>query len=377
MYSFIKDEGIEKLCENVDNKFAIIDKRVDDIFQQLGNLAETYEKKKEKKEELKEENHEAKVPNAGPAKVNKKKKKTSKHQVAWVGTSLSKGLNKNKFEKDLDVELTFVKAYCIKEEGRYPKSNFEAIVPETMRNGSIDTLVLETGSIEITNIDVNRAMMNTERDISEYKNEWFEKMEEASKSLFKIAEDCVQKDENLQVIIVKRPQRFDRSSQDILGIKPKLSEYANKVYDQCLLKTSKPGNIHLVELDLIQNSSHLKQIVYGHQKDDNYDGIHFVGAGSSRHLTYRAIQSISKVIRKPNQTKKLNSFSRARVLPARKKPQQTNHSNNNYSQTNQGQSARAGHSGRSDRFYSDVLKGNSTKNTDYSYLFLLKTSTTR
>lgn len=75
-----------------------------------------------------------------------------KLRVTWVGTSLSKALNRKKFENDADVELTVVKAYCIKEEGLYKKTNFQATVPEIVKNGSADTIVLQTGSIEITNI---------------------------------------------------------------------------------------------------------------------------------------------------------------------------------------------------------------------------------
>ena len=63
------------------------------------------------------------------------------------------------------------------------------MVPQTIKDDNTDTLVMEAGSIEITNIDVNKAMMNTDKDIEESKKEWFELVEESSKSLFKIAED--------------------------------------------------------------------------------------------------------------------------------------------------------------------------------------------
>ena len=53
----------------------------------------------------------------------KKKKKQSskrrKYKISWVGTSLSKALDKRKLEKDVDAEVSIEKAYCIKEEGRF------------------------------------------------------------------------------------------------------------------------------------------------------------------------------------------------------------------------------------------------------------------
>ena len=39
-----------------------------------------------------------------------------KTNVAWVGTSISKQLDRNKFERDLNNNLKFHTAYCIKDE---------------------------------------------------------------------------------------------------------------------------------------------------------------------------------------------------------------------------------------------------------------------
>ena len=45
----------------------------------------------------------------------KKKTKSAKTRVTWIGTSLSRGLEKEKFEKDTETKLTVRKAYCVKE----------------------------------------------------------------------------------------------------------------------------------------------------------------------------------------------------------------------------------------------------------------------
>ena len=49
------------------------------------------------------------------------------------------------------------RAYCIQEEenARFKNSNFKAIVPEVVKKECPDILVMQTGSIEITNITVN------------------------------------------------------------------------------------------------------------------------------------------------------------------------------------------------------------------------------
>ena len=65
-----------------------------------------------------------------------------KHKITWVGTSLSKPLDKKKFEHDAEVNLTVKKAYCIRAEGRFKEANFTAIVPELVKKGGIDSMVL-------------------------------------------------------------------------------------------------------------------------------------------------------------------------------------------------------------------------------------------
>ena len=46
---------------------------------------------------------------------------------------------------------------------------------------------------------------------------------------------------------------------------------------------------------------YLKDIIFGKSTNSNYDGLHAVGEGGSRHITYRAVQKISQKITKPSQ----------------------------------------------------------------------------
>ena len=93
-------------------------------------------------------------------------KRKESETVAWIGTSISKALDKNKFKNDNKVKLKIVKAYGITEDEktpfprdafRFPSKNFKAVVPEVLEDENINTVILQTGSIEITNIKVNEA----------------------------------------------------------------------------------------------------------------------------------------------------------------------------------------------------------------------------
>ena len=155
-----------------------------------------------------------------PVNVRNKKKK-----ISWIGTSLSKAQNKNKFEQDLNVDLSVSRAYCIKEgeKAKYKKENFEEIVPKVIVKEEPDILVLQTGSIEITNIEVNEALMDQDSSLVEYKKIWFDKVEQDSKNLFEIAQAALKNRNSLdKVVILKRLPRHGRSSSDFFSIKSEL-----------------------------------------------------------------------------------------------------------------------------------------------------------
>jgi hypothetical protein len=157
-----------------------IDKQKKEVFISTPKTQKPQKKEEGTDKKCEEEQSTKKEENV--QKPRKEKRKNSPQTIAWIGTSISKALDRNTFENDTNVKLKFVKAYGIKEETavsypkdpfRFPDTNFKKIVPEVLEEADVDTLVMETGSIEITNIKVNDAMMDTTKDIEEYKKEWF------------------------------------------------------------------------------------------------------------------------------------------------------------------------------------------------------------
>ena len=210
----------------------------------------------------------------------------SKQNITWIGSSVSKVLKKEKLEKELNANVS------IEEEKRF-KENLKNVVPETLRKEDTDILVLESSSIEITDIEVEKAVNDGAKSITEYQKEWYMEAEKSSENLFSIAEDAIAGDCNLNVIIVKRLPRFDRKSKDMLGIKSKLSKFANHVYDQLWLKRGSPTRIHVVDLNLdCEEYPYLKETIFGKPSNPDYDGIRLIGPGASRQLNYRAVQTI-------------------------------------------------------------------------------------
>ena len=241
--------------------------------------------------------------------------------------------------------------------------NFRAVVPNVVENDDVDTLVLQTGSIEITNIDVNKAVMDTKKQIEEYKSDWFRKVEKDSSNLFSVAEAALKQSKGLKkVIIIKRLPRFDRSRDDILGIKSQLSNYANMCYDQIWLRKGQPENIVIASLNGFESSGYLRNIIYVKPSSPSYDGIHFRGLHGARHISYRAVQMIKSVIplksvRKcENTANKRNISSRAQYKARHVRTNQRK-ANHDPSQSGTGSNDNQSSGGYQDVRYSDVVSG--------------------
>ena len=92
-----------------------------------------------------------------PSKPNYSCENKPVENVLWFGTSISKSLDKNRIENDLNINLKIVRAYGIECENnqRFPHMNFTDTVPKALVNENPDAIVLQGGSIEITNNDVS------------------------------------------------------------------------------------------------------------------------------------------------------------------------------------------------------------------------------
>jgi hypothetical protein len=120
------------------------------------------EQRKQVERKQKENNHRGKNQEELIVAENKQVE-----NVVWIGTSVSYVLDKKKFQNDTKTNLKNVKAYGIKAEAnqRYPELNFTKIVPKVVKNENPDAIVMQTGSIEIPNIDVKKALMDPSKSI--------------------------------------------------------------------------------------------------------------------------------------------------------------------------------------------------------------------
>ena len=174
---FIKDSFVQ-VSSDMKECLGNSKKETEAGLQKHDDKIEEYLDKAVKKANQEVEDSKIKKESVIKTRIVPKKSKNSKLNVAWVGTSISNVLDHKKFEKDTNTNVNIVEAYGISEESqatfpnhtiRFPHKNFENIVPEVLDSHEVDVLVLEAGSMEISNIKVNEAMMDTSKDIENYK----------------------------------------------------------------------------------------------------------------------------------------------------------------------------------------------------------------
>ena len=75
-------------------------------------------------------------------------------EVLIVGTSITNNLDKRVCVEATDLNIDIATAYTIDADidAKYREKNFMRIVPEKLKKKKYDTLVLQGGSIEITNL---------------------------------------------------------------------------------------------------------------------------------------------------------------------------------------------------------------------------------
>ena len=241
--------------------------------------SETYAKKAAKKDDRK-----------SSQKSNNQRKPEDKDcppsQILWVGDSHSNSLDRNAFENLTNTKVDIAIAYTADSDAdaRYPERNLIKIVPERLSNKKYDTLVLQGGCNEISNVNVNQNFKPEDVKL------WEEKVHRSRTKIFQIAEESLERNKDLKkVIIVASLPRYDPEDRDPLAIKAKLNHYGNSVYTSLWMQKGCPANISIQDQKL-DCQGELRDKRFGNPAEQNlngkpWDGIHLRGKLGPRHYT--------------------------------------------------------------------------------------------
>ena len=223
---------------------------------------------------------------------NHKNEEFSPNNILMVADSHSYNLDRNIFENNTKTKLDMAIAFTVDEDvdAKYRSRNFLKVVPERLGKKKYDTLIMQAGSNEISNINLESPSLNI--------TQWEKKVEESREKVFQLAQKSLKSNPSLKkVLIVKSLPRYDPSTLDPSSIKSKLNKFGNTVYDRLWLKSGCPNNIHIVDQQM-DCQGPLREKRFGNpgsvgQDGKPWDGIHMRGKMAAKHYTHSLARIVS------------------------------------------------------------------------------------
>ena len=153
------------------------------------------------------------------------------------------------------------------EDARFKSKNFLNIVPERLHGKKYDTLILQAGCNEISNIKLKGYPAS-----SKNVKEWEEKVEKSRSKLFNLAQNSLKSNPNLKkVIILKSLPQYDSVEKDPSSIKTKLNQYGNSLYNSIWMKNGCQKDIIIIDQQL-ECQGPLRQKRFGNPGFNGHDG---------------------------------------------------------------------------------------------------------
>ena len=153
-------------------------------------------------------------------------------KILFIGDSISSNVDLETLQNATGKQFVTAKAYSSqkstgsnfrKKAPHFPESNFSDVIPWQLSKSSYHALVLQAGSIDISNMNTKHT--NAE-DIEYFKDETCL----SAQNLFKAAENALHVQPTLKkVVIMKHIPRYDPQVSDPLSLKPALSQMFNNL----------------------------------------------------------------------------------------------------------------------------------------------------
>ena len=214
-------------------------------------------------------------------------RKDSKEKTLYVGDSVSSNINFNMLENAIKSKVMAVKAYSsvydikknsMKAAARYPDKNFTDVIAENLENEHFDNLIVQAGSIDITNL-------NTKIDPTNNFDYFEQEAIMSATNLFTACERAAEQHQHLKnIIIMKQTPRYDPATIDPHSIKPVLSDIFNNRLTE-LWMASKHKNAIFVGNHNVACSGSIRESRYRVTKTGFYDGVHLYGSSGMKAYT--------------------------------------------------------------------------------------------
>ena len=199
-----------------------------------------------------------------------------KKKILLVGDSISANVDLKALEDVTKAKFVSTRAYssvyddvenAAKHKAKYPSSNFAKVVPAELSKDDYQTVILQSGSVDITNL-------NTKDEPLKYLDYFKQQTVLSAQRFFKTGEKALSDKPLLEkVILMKQTPRYDPASVDPLSIKPALVDlYNNTLTEQWLC--SKYKDKIIVGTHNIECTGAIRESRYRVTKTGKFDGIH-------------------------------------------------------------------------------------------------------
>ena len=217
--------------------------------------------------------------------------------ILIVADSHSSNLDYKVLENATNAKVDMAFAYTADGDvdAKYPHKNFLKVVPERLQYRNYDTLILQGGCNEISNIKL------TTNPSSTVVREWEEKVRISRRKMFQLAEKSLKFNQGLKkVIILKSLPRYDSYAADPSSLKSKLNQFGNTLYSSIWMEKGCPENI-VIEDQHMDCQGPLREKRFGNPGSTGYDGkpwdgVHMRGRLAVTHYTNSLIRILSGTV---------------------------------------------------------------------------------
>jgi hypothetical protein len=219
----------------------------------------------------------------------------STEDILYIGDSISANVDISMLEAATQAKFVTAKAYSsthdtvsniAKQAAKFPASNFTDVVRTQIGKGKFKTLILQAGSVDITNL-------NTNEDPVKHMEYFRQETVMSATNIFQAGLNALKSNPDLRkVIIMKQIPRYDPSNVDPLSLKASLSFLFNNTLTNLWMESNFKEKMFIGNHDIDCNGS-IREARYRHTKSGRFDGIHLIGSSGRKAYT-RSVLNILK-----------------------------------------------------------------------------------
>ena len=227
--------------------------------------------------------------------ISNEAKKEKVQDILFVGDSIAGNIHLPTIEAAVDADVKLVKAYSSIYENtnnaahsapRFPRKNFEDVITNEMSKSKHDVLIIQAGSVDITNLKTEAPNAN---DYLEY---YKQKTIISSENIFQAAVNAESKYPELKkIVLMKQTPRYDSSTSNPPGLKPYLSQLFNDNLDK-LFKSTQTMKIIIGNHNLDCHGG-VFEARYRNCQTKKFDGIHLYGPSGVKAYTASVLNILS------------------------------------------------------------------------------------